>query len=167
MFDLRTALLTELNTLDISGIDIYKDMEATELALSDTERIVFNSGAVAIGDWEMEREPLFHNTNKVYNYVDLVLMAKSATAFDDIDRMASDLALELNHNRLANPSRVITSIIDVAGETIKLKPHFYYKILTLTITAYENVTVTCEDCLEGNTLVVPYGFFYWRRGNCY
>lgn len=137
MFDLRTVLLAELNTFSTAYIDVNKDMNSTVIALADTELVVFVSGACVIGDWNIiDREPLFFNTNRVTNEVELIVMAKSAAAIAGIDTMADALSLALDNNRMGRADILTINVTNIA-ETIKLKPHFYYKILTLEIVTTE------------------------------
>lgn len=149
MFDVREVLLTELNTFSITGIQGYKDMEGTEIALADTEKIVFTSGMCAIGDLRIEREDMTFGQNRVTANVELVVMAKSISSVDAIDTMAESLTLNLDNNKFGRGD-VLSTRVTNSDETIKLKESFYYKILTYEIVAIE--TAGANECPVPGTI---------------
>lgn len=147
MLDIRNVLTTYLNTLNISGISLVKDMGSTEEALfQDSEKAVYNDGAILIGDSYFDTEKFVLHNSKLTNHIQLILTAKSANSKALLQTNVLTLVQYLNSTTLNN-SQILNCEVISSEPKVKQKISFDYIILNVDITHWESYPPGCPPIL--------------------
>ena len=147
MYDLRAAVKTTIDAwIDSTSPDYIEkchSFKSTQDALDNIENVVFTNAAVLLGDWISEPEQYTFSNNKVRNELELLVATKSKSAQAAIATIINDLSTLLYRNRFDETETLITHIS--SADSIEKKENVYYKILTLSVLALEDVDTPTGD----------------------
>ena len=140
MYDLRSAIETRINEWITNDSPTYVDLcvsfKSTEDALDNLEKVVTQNAAVLIGDWITEPERWTYRHNKVRNYIELIIAARSHNAQNALDEIIRSVTYNCIDKQNYGQEETMDSFVEFTEE-IKESGTMKYQILTVKVNAVE------------------------------
>lgn len=141
MFDLRAAVVTQLQLLDETyvGQAIFdNDPHSTAGCIEQMEKCVFEEAAILLGDLRQPQERFSYGFNTVASELELLVCAKSINAKANFNNIINNIKLGLDNNKFNQTLCWSTKVtLSEKQEKYQDKDRVYYQIITLEVGAWE------------------------------
>jgi len=140
MYDVRTALKSTLEGLDINNVedDLCYDAESTKEVREDFENIPVKNATLCLGDFEViDRDPKTITRNRVAAQMEVCILAKSKAARNGINTIADELGKALHQHDLGYPQNTKRFWLEHEAPPEKLNEEVVMMVLTFQMVIWE------------------------------